>query len=278
MRRSLIPTQGKDFGFQRPQHPTAVSSRQPYTNSPPPPPSPLPHPIPAFPDPLWMMLMMITLTGAMRVFIISSLRREMSSARMLKGPGRNRVQITCTTSDAYHVHVLRHVVLMESSAIQSGKVKIAFISALLAEPIHRSREGGGGPKYPEKPPDDDRQVAQSHRPLGALTGPCPWLHVIPGCPASRGVLANRPFQRLLLLSSRAWVAVLLKGRHDSEWSTKLGVHCNSHIGKAIGYAFGAMLVIIGENIAIDDRQFLVLILFHPDSWSVVLRTALHQCW
>ena len=43
-----------------------------------------------------------------RFFTVSSLRREPSPARTLKWPGRNRVQITCNTSSAYHV---QHVVL-----------------------------------------------------------------------------------------------------------------------------------------------------------------------
>ena len=41
-------------------------------------------------------------------FFTISLRGEPSPTRMLKWPGRNRVQITCNTSSAYHV---QHVVL-----------------------------------------------------------------------------------------------------------------------------------------------------------------------
>ena len=44
-----------------------------------------------------------------RFFTISLLRREPSPTRTLKWPGRNRVQITCNTSSAYHV---QHVVLL----------------------------------------------------------------------------------------------------------------------------------------------------------------------
>ena len=40
-----------------------------------------------------------------RCFTISSQRRELSPTRTLKWPGRNRVQITCNTSSAYHVQV-----------------------------------------------------------------------------------------------------------------------------------------------------------------------------
>ena len=41
-------------------------------------------------------------------FTISSQRRKPSLTRTLMWPGRNRVQITCNTSNAYHV---QHVVL-----------------------------------------------------------------------------------------------------------------------------------------------------------------------
>ena len=43
-----------------------------------------------------------------RFFTICSLRSEPSPTRTLKWPGRNRVQITCNTSSAYHV---QHAVL-----------------------------------------------------------------------------------------------------------------------------------------------------------------------
>ena len=42
---------------------------------------------------------------------ISSLRREPSPTRTLKWPVRNRVQITCNTSSAYHVQVSCYVPL-----------------------------------------------------------------------------------------------------------------------------------------------------------------------
>ena len=44
----------------------------------------------------------------LKYFTISSQRRELSPTRTLKWPRRNRVQITCNTSSAYHV---QHVVL-----------------------------------------------------------------------------------------------------------------------------------------------------------------------
>ena len=43
-----------------------------------------------------------------RFFTISSQRHKLSPTRTLKWPRRNRVQITCNTSNAYHV---QHVVL-----------------------------------------------------------------------------------------------------------------------------------------------------------------------
>ena len=41
----------------------------------------------------------------LRFFTTSSQRRDLSPTRTLKWPGRNRVQITCNTSNAYHVQV-----------------------------------------------------------------------------------------------------------------------------------------------------------------------------
>ena len=46
-----------------------------------------------------------------RFFTISSQRRELSPTCTLKWPGRNRVQITCNTSSAYHVQVSCYVPL-----------------------------------------------------------------------------------------------------------------------------------------------------------------------
>ena len=75
-----------------------------------------------------------------RFFTISSLRRELSPTRTLKRPLRNRVQITCNTSSAYHVqHAVCHLVRRDSSAIEFDSVGIALILALslLAEPLNR---------------------------------------------------------------------------------------------------------------------------------------------
>ena len=44
-----------------------------------------------------------------RFFTISSQGRELSPTHMLKWPRRNRVQITCNTSSAYHVQVSCYV-------------------------------------------------------------------------------------------------------------------------------------------------------------------------
>ena len=53
----------------------------------------------------------------LRLFTISSLCREPSPTRTLKWPERNRVQITCNTSSAYHVqHVLLRATWYEETA------------------------------------------------------------------------------------------------------------------------------------------------------------------
>ena len=58
-----------------------------------------------------------------RFLTISSLRRELFPVGTLKWPGRNRVQITCNTSNAYHVQrTVCHVLRKDSSAIKSGGV------------------------------------------------------------------------------------------------------------------------------------------------------------
>ena len=54
----------------------------------------------------------IAFKGTNRDFsTISSLHRKPSPTRTLKWPGRNRVQITCNTSSAYHV---QHAVLRDT--------------------------------------------------------------------------------------------------------------------------------------------------------------------
>ena len=52
----------------------------------------------------------------------------MSPTSTLKWPEPNKVQITCNTSNAYHVrHVVCHVVRRDSSVVKSDRVEIAFI-------------------------------------------------------------------------------------------------------------------------------------------------------
>ena len=53
-----------------------------------------------------------------RFFTISSQRRELSPTRTLKRPRRNRVQIMCNTSSAYHVHVSCYVPLGKKGTAQ----------------------------------------------------------------------------------------------------------------------------------------------------------------
>ena len=92
-----------------------------------------------------IIIIIILLKGIIRdFFTISSLRRELSPTRTLLWPGRNRVQITCNTSGAYHVqHVVCDVVPRDSSAIKFDRVEIAFILALKG----KSSQKTSGPKY-----------------------------------------------------------------------------------------------------------------------------------
>ena len=58
-----------------------------------------------------------------RFVAISSLRHKLSPTRALKWPGHNRVQVTCSTSSAYHVqHVMIHAMWYEGTAIQFDRV------------------------------------------------------------------------------------------------------------------------------------------------------------
>ena len=92
-----------------------------------------------------MIIIMIAFKCTVRdFFTISSVRRKLSPTRTLKLPKRNRVQITCNTSSAYHVQrVVCHLVRRDISAVKFDRVKIAFISSLflLAE-IILTDEGG----------------------------------------------------------------------------------------------------------------------------------------
>ena len=58
-------------------------------------------------------------------------------------PGRNRVQMTCDTSSAYHVqHVVCHVVQRDRSAIKFGRIEIAFFNWLRPLTDEGREEGG----------------------------------------------------------------------------------------------------------------------------------------
>ena len=72
-------------------------------------------------------IIIIAVKGA-RFFIISSQRRELSPTRVLKWSVRNRVQITCNTSSAYHVQVSCYVPFgTKDSSAKFDRVEIAFI-------------------------------------------------------------------------------------------------------------------------------------------------------
>ena len=56
------------------------------------------------------------------------MRNEPSPTRTLKWPERNRVQIACNISSAYHVQdAVFHLVRRDSSAIKFDRVGVAFI-------------------------------------------------------------------------------------------------------------------------------------------------------
>ena len=65
--------------------------------------------------------MIIAFKGAIRDFLQSPQRHELSPTRTLKWPGGNRVQITCKC------HVTCQLVRRDSSAIKFDRVEIAFI-------------------------------------------------------------------------------------------------------------------------------------------------------
>ena len=67
------------------------------------------------------MMIIIIIINALKG-AISSLCHELSRTRMLKWPGRNCMQIMCSTLGTLHVqHVMCHVVLMDSPAIKADK-------------------------------------------------------------------------------------------------------------------------------------------------------------
>ena len=85
-----------------------------------------------------------------RFFTISSQRRELSPARTLKWPRRNRVQITCNTSSAYHV---QHVVLR--ATYYKGTAQLLSLTELKSHLLELKE--GRKPEYPEKTPGDELQ-------------------------------------------------------------------------------------------------------------------------
>ena len=110
---------------------------------------------------MMMMMIMITIIMTLKVqfefwgfgfffFFLNNLSTAPSPTRSLKWPGRNRVQITCNTSGAYHVqHVVCHVLRRDSSAIKFERVEIAFILSHyrwlkpLTDEGHEGRKGFG---------------------------------------------------------------------------------------------------------------------------------------
>ena len=111
-----------------------------------------------------------------RFFTISSQRRELSPTRTLKWPRRNRVQITCNTSSAYHVE---HVVLrapwyegtaqlLSLTALESHLFELYFVGRII-KPMKEGRK----PEYPEKTPGDELQkmphtIARRFKPQARL--------------------------------------------------------------------------------------------------------------
>ena len=89
-----------------------------------------------------------------RFSIISSLRHELFPTCTLKWPGHNRVQVTCNTSNAYHVPF---ATWYEGTALQSlNRIYTSFI--LLAEMIKLTNKGGEKTEYPEKTLDNEFQT------------------------------------------------------------------------------------------------------------------------
>ena len=90
-----------------------------------------------------IMIIIIALEGAIQIFTISSLRRELSPTRTFKWQGLNRVQITCNTSRAYHVqHVVCHVIRQDSSAIECNRDVISTSFYSMAKTINQVRRKG----------------------------------------------------------------------------------------------------------------------------------------
>ena len=95
-----------------------------------------------------------------RFFTSSSQRHELSPTRMLKWPRRNRMQITCNTSGAYHMQrvVLRATwcegtaQLLSLTELKSHLFELYFVGWII-KPMKEGRK----PEYPEKTPGDELQ-------------------------------------------------------------------------------------------------------------------------
>ena len=95
-----------------------------------------------------------------RFFAISSQCCELSPTRTLKWPRRNRVQITCNTSSAYHVqHVVLRATWYEGTAqllslteLKSHLFELYFVGWII-KPMKEGRK----PEYTEKTPGDELQ-------------------------------------------------------------------------------------------------------------------------
>ena len=88
------------------------------------------------------------------------MRRESPPTRILKWPGRNRVQITCNTSSAYHVqHVVLRATWYEGTAqlLSMTEFKSRLFEILLYWLNHDPMKEGRKLEYPEKTPGDELQ-------------------------------------------------------------------------------------------------------------------------
>ena len=99
-------------------------------------------------------------------FCLQSPHCAASPTRTLRWPGRNRVQITCTTSGAYHVQhavcrdgtaykLLRYERTAQPSSLQSWNR--IYISLTFIGWNHWTTEDGRKPESPGKNPDNELQ-------------------------------------------------------------------------------------------------------------------------
>ena len=95
--------------------------------------------------------------------------------RASKWPGRNRVQVMCNKSSAYHVQPATWYegIRRDSSAIKFDRVEIAFILTLFYWLNHQPMKEDRKSEYQEKTPDDELQKmphtkARKFKPLARL--------------------------------------------------------------------------------------------------------------